>query len=442
MSLLSRLLGRQHAPQRARNPWHGEAKASAVGRLIAQLTLGQPVWPKRDYEQLAREGYQQNPVVYRAVQLVAQGVASVSYELHKGRGDKQQTIEDHPLLELLRHPNPVQDGHALIESLISHLMISGNGYLERTDERELDRMEVYALRPDRVRVVPGTDGWAEAYEYTVGGLKRRWEVDPYRGRMPILHMRRFHPTDDFYGMSPLDPGAWSVDVHSQAAAYNKALLENSGTPSGAFVYTGNPDNGNAMPDDMFERLKQTIDEQVSGAKNGGKPLVLEGGLDWKTMGIDLDKLQFVEAKNMAAREIAFSLGVPPMLLGIPGDNTYSNYVEANRAFYRSTVIPMAQWYARAVTQWFRPLLDGDLHLVVDLDTIDALTVEREAAWTKLQQNQFLTINEKRQALGYPSMPGGDEIFIAAGQIPLEQADQGTVRGGPAPQPGDQRNRLN
>ena len=33
-----------------------------------------------------------------------------------------------------------------------------------------------------------------------------------------------------------------------------------------------------------------------------------------------------------AREIALAFGVPPMILGLPGDNTYSNFQEANRAF--------------------------------------------------------------------------------------------------------------
>ena len=68
--------------------------------------------------------------------------------------------------------------------------------------------------------------------------------------------------------------------------------------------------------------------------------MLEGGLDWKPMGLTPKDMDFLEAKNAAAREIALAFGVPPMLLGIPGDNTYSNYQEANRAFYRLTVLPL------------------------------------------------------------------------------------------------------
>ena len=52
-------------------------------------------------------------------------------------------------------------------------------------------------------------------------------------------------------------------------------------------------------------------------------------------------MEFQKTKEAAAREIAMAFGVPPMLMGIPGDATYANYQEANRAFYRLTVLPLA-----------------------------------------------------------------------------------------------------
>jgi HK97 family phage portal protein len=83
-----------------------------------------------------------------------------------------------------------------------------------------------------------------------------------------------------------------------------------------------------------------LQEGFAGAKNAGRPLLLEGGLDWKPLSLTPAELDFINTKNAAARDIALALGVPPMLLAIPGDNTYSNYAEANRAFWRQTVIPL------------------------------------------------------------------------------------------------------
>ena len=91
-----------------------------------------------------------------------------------------------------------------------------------------------------------------------------------------------------------------------------------------------------------------MEQSFQGARNAGRPLLLEGGLDWKAMSLSPRDMDFIELKHAAAREIALAMGVPPMLLGIPGDNTYANYQEANRSFWRQTVLPLANRTARAL----------------------------------------------------------------------------------------------
>ncbi len=107
-------------------------------------------------------------------------------------------------------------------------------------------------------------------------------------------------------------------------------------------------------------------------------------------------MDFIALKQMAAREIALALGVPPMLLGLPGDNTYSNYQEANRTFWRQTVIPLSVRVAKSLSAW----LGQGLELRCDLDALDALAPEREALWARLDGASFLTQDEKRAAAGY------------------------------------------
>ena len=142
-------------------------------------------------------------------------------------------------------------------------------------------------------------------------------------------------------------------------------------------------------------------------------------------------------KHVAAREIALALGVPPMLLGIPGDNTYSNYQEATRTFWRSTVLPLVNRTAKSLSAWLAPAFvipeaaqrpsgtqglqfpsanAGSLELRPDLDAIEALSPEREALWARLEKATFLTPNEKRSAVGYGPLAGGDEIKRDANQL--------------------------
>ena len=118
------------------------------------------------------------------------------------------------------------------------------------------------------------------------------------------------------------------------------------------------------------------------------------------MSLSPKDMDFIEAKHVAAREIALALGVPPMLLGIPGDNTYSNYQEATRSLWRQTVLPLATRTAKALSQWLSPAYGAPLELRPDLDAIEALTPEREALWSRIDKATFLAPNEKRTAVGY------------------------------------------
>jgi HK97 family phage portal protein len=213
-----------------------EAKASRTARLITLESTGRARWTPRDYAALAREGYVGNAIVHRAVKLVAENAASCVFLLYEGAAERDR----HPLLDLLTRPNPRQDGAAFFEALHAYLLLAGNAYVEAVTIEGADGLQVrelYCLRPDRMRVVPGADGWAEAYEYTAAGRTVRFDqsAPPVP---PILHLTAFHPLDDHYGLAPLEAAAVAVDTHNAAARWNKSLLDNSARPSGALVYAG------------------------------------------------------------------------------------------------------------------------------------------------------------------------------------------------------------
>lgn len=381
-----------------------EAKASRTAQLIALQTSGRARWTPRDYAALTREGYLKNAVVHRAVRLVAENAASVSWLLHDGAAEH----DTHPLLDLIARPNPRQDGAAFLESVFAHLQLAGNAYIEAVMLDGAVR-ELHALRPDRMRVVPGSDGWPESYEYQVAGRSVRFEQGQVLppNVLPILHLTHFHPLDDHYGLSPLEAAAVAVDTHNAAASWNKALLDNAARPSGALVYSG-PD-GSVLSENQFDRLKRELADNYQGAVNAGRPLLLEGGLDWKAMSLSPKDMDFLDAKHNAAREIALAFGVPPMLLGIPGDATYANYQEANRALWRDTILPLASRVGAALSQWLAPAYGGELRLAIDSDRIEALNSDRAALWDRVTAAPFLTLNEKRIAVGYAPVEGGDSF---------------------------------
>jgi HK97 family phage portal protein len=381
MSLMPRFRGRRRAP---------EIKDSATKTLVALTTAGRPVWTPRDYECLAREGFAKNPVAYRCIRMIAEAAASAPLVVfHEGR-----RAADHPLQKLLDRPNPEQGGPDLMEAFFGSLQTAGNAYLEAAGLEQPG--ELYALRPDRMKVVPGRQGWPEAYDYSAGGRSVRLTRDA-DGWLPVLHLKLFHPADDHYGFSPLEAAAFAIDVHNASGAWNKALLDNAARPSGALVYTSR-ETGDRLTEEQFDRLKTELSDAHVGAANAGRPLLLEGGLDWRPMSLSPADMDFIEGKHAAAREIALAFGVPPQLLGVPGDNTYSNYREANGAFWRQTVIPLAERAARAMTAWLGAKFPG-ARISPDLDAIPALSAERESLWARLEAATFLTSEERRRMAG-------------------------------------------
>ncbi len=374
-----------------------EKKASAAAGVIAFHGAGRAAWSARDSVSLTRTGFTGNPVGFRCVKMIAEAAAAVPYLLQ----DTERRYAEHPLLALMARPNAGQGAAALLEAFYGQLLLAGDGYLEAAGlEATGQPQELHVLRSDRMSVVPGTDGWPVAYEYKVGGRKHRFDMR--QEFAPVLHVKTFHPQDDHYGLSPMQAAGSALDVHNAASKWSKALLDNAARPSGAIVYKG-ADGMGSLASDQYDRLVEELASHHQGAVNAGRPMLLEGGLDWKPMGFSPSDMEFQKTKESAAREIALAFGVPPMLLGLPGDNTYANYQEANRAFYRLTVLPLVAKTMAAISGWLAPLYDG-AELKPDADGIPALAAEREAQWRRVSDADFLTQAEKREMLGLPRLP--------------------------------------
>lgn len=373
-----------------------ERKASAVGRVIAWGNAGRVAWSPRDVGSLTRTGFQGNPVGFRVVRLIAEAAAALPLVCQT----QEQRFDTHPALGLISRPNGAQGRAEFLEVVYGYLLLAGNAYVEAVPGISGMPGELHVLRSDRMNLVPGTDGWPVAYDYTVSGRTHRYDVT---GEMsPICHLKTFHPQDDHYGFSPMQAAALAVDVHNSASAWSKALLDNAARPSGAIVYKG-ADGAAALSSDQYDRLVSEMEAHHQGARNAGRPMLLEGGLDWKPMGFSPSDMEFQKTKEAAAREIAIAFGVPPMLLGIPGDATYANYQEANRAFYRLTVLPLATKVMADLAHWLSGFAGEAVELKPDLDQVPALASERDQQWARVSAAEFLTVAEKRMLLGLPKL---------------------------------------
>lgn len=374
-----------------------QAKSAMAQGFVAMHTMLDAGWTHASFAALAREGFMRNPIVHRCIRMISEAAAAVPWTVHDG----DAALADHPLARVIARPNLSQSRAAFIETVFGNLLLSGNAYVERSDAVG-GKVQLHCLRPDRVRFETDARGWpVRCVHDTVDG-PRAIRIDDAGDGPQLLHLSLYNPLSEADGFAPLQAALMALDVHNAAARWNKALLDNAARPSGALVYA--PGDGSNMTPDQYDQLKKELEDGYSGAGNAGRPLLLEGGLDWKAMGLTPRDMDFIEAKNSASRDIALAFGVPPMLLGIPGDNTYSNYQEAQRAFYRLTVLPLLRRASEEVGHWLAPLYPGRIRIGIDLDQVEGLAAERDALWARLEGASFLTDAEKRTAVGYAPEP--------------------------------------
>lgn len=338
-------------------------------------------WPG-SYEGQVRDGYQRNPIAQRAVKLVAEGVASAPL-----------TASDPALVALVTARS---GGQALAEAIAAQLLLHGNAYVQILTDADGRASELFALRPERVSVEQDARGWPVAYRYRVADRVARLIAEDPDGRPQVVHLKAFNPLGDHYGLGALEAASGPIAIHNAATRWNKALLDNAARPSGALVY--DPGDGSTLSREQFDRLRGEMEASFAGSGNAGRPMLLDGGLKWQAMSLTPADMDFVGLKAGAAREIALAFGVPPMLLGLPGDNAYANYREANRALWRLAILPVADLILTGLAQGLRGWFPGAA-IAVDLNRVSALAEDRERLWAQVSAAGFLSDDEKRAMLG-------------------------------------------
>jgi HK97 family phage portal protein len=361
--------------------WFGRKSAPADARPFVPAWLRDNAAEEgfaRSYQAQFEEVYRRNPVGQRCVRLVAGMLGSLTID-----GDERA-------VGLIR-----RDG--LLQGVAANLLLHGNAYVQLIADGHDIPAELVQLRPERVQVVSDERGWPVGYLYRAGTQVTRYDRVDALGRQQVAHLKALHPRDDHYGMGCLEAAIAAATVHNRAAKWNKSLLDNAARPSGALSYE--PADGSVLSAEQFKRLKEELAAEFSGEANVGRPMLLEGGLKWQALSLTPADMDFVALKEGAARDIALAFGVPPVLVGLPGDATYANAREAGRALYRQTVLPMAGQILDALAAMLGDWL-GEVKLAVDTDQISELADDRAQLWQQVGAAAFLSDAEKRDMLGF------------------------------------------
>ncbi len=172
------------------------------------------------YDARVRAALGVNPVASRAIRLVTESAGAAPLKVRGGEGADARGA----VAALLAHPNPRETRAAFLETIAAHLLLHGNAFLDAATGSDGRPAELHALRPDRVTVETGTDGWPAAYLYRAGETRVRLAAhcggsgggggDTGRSVAGgVLHIRMLNPVDDHYGLGCLAAAAWTCRVH-------------------------------------------------------------------------------------------------------------------------------------------------------------------------------------------------------------------------------------
>jgi HK97 family phage portal protein len=379
------------------------------------------------YQDLAKEGYLKNAIVYRCVNEISKGASSVPFIIKAG----DQIIEQHPLIDLLNRPNPLQSYSEFFNSLFGYVLLSGNAYILKVGSDLGSPKELHQLRPDRINIKGSGNPIPEKYEYKVNGrVQTTYEVDQENGFSELKHVKLWNPLDDYYGLSPMSAAAVEVDQFNMSSKHNVNLLQNGARPSGAVIFKPQDDAGFAvnLSESQRQQLLTDLNNRFSGAGNAGRPMLLEGDFDWKEMGLSPKDMDFHRLKNMATTDIALCFGVPSQLVGVPDSQTYSNVAEARLALYEETIIPHLRKMASDLNEWLVPMFDDRLTLEFDIDSIPALAERKKKTYenvTSAVREGIMTRNEARKIIGLETVEGADDLYVSANLFPI--GDDGVVK---------------
>ena len=415
-----------------KNFFTGEPESKQNYSTVGFFGVGTGDAKQYKYQDLAKDGYMQNAIVYRCVNEIANGASAVPYMIKQG----DDVLEYHPIMDLLNRPNPLQSNSEFFASLFGYLLLAGNSYVLKVGAENQPPSELHLLRPDRITIKGGQNYIPEKYQYIISGrVHAEYEVDQETANSELKQIKLWNPLDDYYGLSPLAAGALEIDQHNMSAKHNVNLLNNGARPSGAVVFKPRDDQGFAvnLTESQRQQLLTDLNNRFSGTNNAGRPMLLEGDFDWKEMGLSPKDKDFGKLKHMATTDIALCFGVPSQLVGVPDAQTYANVAEARLALYEETIIPYLKKIESDMNEWLVPMFGEDLMFCYDIDAIPALSERRKKTYENVAlavREGIITRNEARERLGLSPLNGADDLLVNAALFPL---------GADSPPPPDQSN---
>jgi HK97 family phage portal protein len=346
--------------------------------------------------------YSESNYVATAINQIMKAAARVVLNVMIPSGKKRIKSPDHAFEQLLRRPNARQSRYELIASTFGYLMLNGNTYWYAAPDSKGQPAEIIMLRPDRMRIVPGMDTSAPiaGYVYTINGMDIPLDAES------VVHWQLFNPGDDYYGLSPLQPLAYSIQTEIGMIKWNRNFFnESRATPAGIL----------SVPSEMnktdYERLVDDFRRSYGGTSRA--TAIVRGAVSFSTAGLSHVDMDFLAGRKMTREEVFLAYGVPPGMLDANATEANAN---AGREYFDDvTMWPLITAFCEKLTAFFGPLY-GD-NVTIEPEDFRRRDSASERA-DLIARASYMTINEVRDSLGLPPVDWGDLPASGAGAVAI------------------------
>ncbi len=345
--------------------------------------------------------------LFKGITRITETVAGVDWDLYRlGADGEREAITARPVSDvrgavaqhfkrLWEMPNPFYTRMDFVDTVQQHFELVGEMWwlLIRNDFGVV--VEMWPIRPDRMKPVPHPQEFIAGYIYSVGS-----ERIPL-AREDVIWKRHPSPLDPYRGMGVIQSLIMDLESEKAAAQWTRNFFNNDASPGGLLQFD------DALTDADFDKLVSRWRSQHQGVSNAGRVAVIERG-KWVERKLTQRDMQFEQLRKFNREIILGSIGVPYALLGGSEDVNRANAEAANFMFGHWVVTPAATRIREVLNV---QLLDPEMGLEFDFDDPTpedrALNIDEAE---RLYTAGVLTRNEARARVGEgEAEEGGDEF---------------------------------
>ena len=354
----------------------------------------------------------QTSAVYACVRILAEAIASLPIHVYErtANGDKKLNTDHHLYRILHDEPNNEMTSFIFRETIMSHILVYGNGYAQIIRDGRGHLVGLYPLLPDKM-TVERTQSGKLVYTYQTEN-----EIVKLN-RENVLHIPGLG-FDGLVGYSPIAMAKNAIGMALATEEYGAKFFANGANPGGVLEHPS------TIKD--IQRVRESWNAGFQGSSNAHKVAILEEGMKFNQISIPPEQAQFLETRKYQIGEIARIFRIPPHLVGDLDKSSFSNIEQQSLEFVMFTLNPWIRRFEDSLSKAL--LLPSEKANILIRFNVDGLLrgnyESRMKGYSIGRQNGWLSANDIRslEKLNLiPAEEGGDLYLVNGNMIPLTGA---------------------